>query len=587
MILRYGGDDIKKIFVVIMSIISFFVFSSNVKAAIYEETDQRTFQYNINNFYLEGDYIVINGWAVTDRHQHLTGNNTHEYSLSLTDKSNKISKTYVATLKNVDKTKLMKRTEHVVACNTNYSTSACYYNYTMLGFEFKIPLSDLNGNSEYDIKLRIFEKQVNRKLQISIYALGIDNSYEKNGIRYQLYSNIHSTSVSLLGEYLFVRSGAGQNHPIKTSNIWCSSNGYDLYWYPYGTFTKIIGTGRTNGNSIDSELWLNLGYNNGSCVSGKARAVDGRSLNGWASWVFMLGQGEPAIIKTTSLDTITIDELKAYTSKKNTQNKVLLTISSTSTQKVNIKAYHNNSLIYNKEDNISGTKIINLGYTIPNDGILKIEVITNNKTYNIESKIYVASEKTYIIDEKESSGLIVVDTPIMVLTDKNKKVTEYKEKIQLSAIPYDIELSQGRGISGMTSAISYWYPLEEFTLNSDYSVYALYPSQEDTLNYIIEDGKVKVDLEKDKIVREKEYDISYFYHPDILLSVIKGNLYDELLESNYYNGGGIWYPSWNDELGEYEYQYVGTNLGINMITIKRDLSYRITSTMFGMKLESL
>ena len=64
--------------------------------------------------------------------------------------------------------------------------------------------------------------------------------------------------------------------------------------------------------------------------------------------------------------------------------------------------------------------------------------------------------------------------------------------------------------------------------------------------------------------------------------MINGNLYNNELEGyNYYNGGGIWYPSWNDSLGTYDYEYVGTNLGINKITIKRDLVYSITSTMFG------
>ena len=180
--------------------------------------------------------------------------------------------------------------------------------------------------------------------------------------------------------------------------------------------------------------------------------------------------------------------------------------------------------------------------------------------------------------------MILVDNPILVVTDKNRNVTEYKEKIQLSAIPYEIDLSQGRGISGVTSAISYWYPLEEFSLNSDYSVYALYPSQENTMNYEIVDGKVKVNLLKDDVVRSSDHDISYFYHPNILLSLIQGHLYtDADNEYTYYNGGGIWYPAWNDELGTYDYEYVGTNLGINKITIKRDLVYSITTTMFGVE----
>ena len=40
-------------------------------------------------------------------------------------------------------------------------------------------------------------------------------------------------------------------------------------------------------------------------------------------------------------------------------------------------------------------------------------------------------------------------------------------------------------------------------------------------------------------------------------------------------------PSWDDELGTYSYQYVGEKLGINQITIKKNLEYTITDTMFG------
>ncbi|NLL01687.1 MAG: hypothetical protein GX265_01515 [Mollicutes bacterium] len=556
-------------------------FPNIVKGLTYENVDQNTFQYNINNFYLDGNHIVMNGWAVTNGHQHLTGNDTHEYSLVLTDRTTNISKTYISTLKNVNKTNLMKTHEYTVVCSSYYSSSKCYYLYTMVGFEFRIPLSDLNGDAEYNLKLRIYEKQVNRAMQISIYALGIDNTYEKDGIRYQLYSDINKTSVTLQSTYLVVRSGPGQNYAQKTTNFWCSYNGYDLYWYPLGTFTNIIGTGRTNGNSIDSELWLNLGYDNGWCVDGKARAVNESSLNGWAPWVFMIGNGTPAVIKTTTLNTISIDELRTYTAKKNTQTKALITLKSSLNQTVVIKAYHNNNLVYNENKTFNGTKTFRIDYVIPSDGIFRVEVITPYKTYNISSKIYISEEKTYEINS-DTSEIITIDTPILVVTDKTGKITEYKEKIMLSAIPYKFDLSQGRGISGITSAISYWYPLEEFSLNSDYSVYALYPSQEDTLNYKIVDGKVKVTLEKDGIIRKSNYDISYFHHPNILLSVIKGNLYKDSLDGyEYYNGGGIWYPSWNDDLGTYEYQYIGTNLGINKITIIRNLTYTINSTMFG------
>ena len=169
-------------------------------------------QYNINNFYLSGDNIIINGWSTTERHQHLTGNDTHEYSLVLTNKNTNESMVYIATLKKADKTRLMRATEWTTVCKDNFSTKKCYYNYTYVGFEFKIPVDDLLPDTEYGIKLRIYEKQVKKGYQTSIYALGIDNVYEKDGIKYQLYSDITKTNVTLTEDVLFVRSGQGQRY---------------------------------------------------------------------------------------------------------------------------------------------------------------------------------------------------------------------------------------------------------------------------------------------------------------------------------------------------------------------------------------
>ena len=122
----------------------------------------------------------------------------------------------------------------------------------------------------------------------------------------------------------------------------------------------------------------------------------------------------------------------------------------------------------------------------------------------------------------------------------------------------------------------------EFSLNNDYNVYALYSSQEDTLNYEVINGKVKVNLQKDATQRGSNYDISVFHHPNVLLSLIDGELYTSKVSGKtYYSGGEIWYPSWDDELGTYSYQYVGEKLGVNKITIKKNLKYTITDTMFG------
>ena len=536
--------------------------------------------YNINNFYLDGNNIVINGWATTERHQNLTGDDTHEFSLVLTNNATGATKVYVATLQYADKTDLIRRTEYNVPCTSYYSTANCYYSYTYSGFQFRIPISDLSENAEYGLKLRIYEKLIGRGFQLSFYALGVDNSYEKDGVRYQLYSDINKTAVTVSGSYLFVRSGPGQNYSRVTSYYSCPDNNV-LYWYPGGYFDHILDTSQTSPGSIDSELWLKLGFDYSGCVYGKGRAINGTSNSGWAPWVYLYGSGTPATIKTTALNTVSIEELRTYTAESGTNAKALLTLSSTQTESVTINAYHNGSRVYSKNETFNGTKTFTIKYNIPNSGTLRVEVVARYKTLNISSNIYVSSNNTYEISGN-NSGTITVDTPVLVVTDKNGNSTYYKEKIQLSASPYSVDIVQGRGIDGVNSSITYWYPTSEFSLNNDYNVYALYPSQESTLNYQIVNNKVKVNLVKETIRRGNSYDVSSFHNPTTYIKYIDGSLYkNKVSGSTYYDGGYIWYPPWDDETGSYEYYYVGERIGVNKITIKRKLVYNITKDMFN------
>ena len=95
-------------------------------------------------------------------------------------------------------------------------------------------------------------------------------------------------------------------------------------------------------------------------------------------------------------------------------------------------------------------------------------------------------------------------------------------------------------------------------------------------------GKVKVDLVKTNTQRSAGYDISYFAPPENLLSNKKGNLYNKVdNKSDYSKGGAIWYPSWTETLGKHYYEYLGENIGINKITITKQLAYNITNSMFG------
>jgi hypothetical protein len=124
---------------------------------------------------------------------------------------------------------------------------------------------------------------------------------------------------------LFVRSGPGTNYPIRTSSISCNSN-RNLYWFTGGTYTNIIQVHQANEGAIDSETWVNIKYNLGGCYSGRSRAVNGTTYDGWGPWVYMEASGEPAIIKTSTLNNTSIEELRTYTADKNSQAKIGVTL---------------------------------------------------------------------------------------------------------------------------------------------------------------------------------------------------------------------------------------------------------------------
>jgi hypothetical protein len=212
-------------------------------------------------------------------------------------------------------------------------------------------------------------------------------------------------------------------------------------------------------------------------------------------------------------------------------------------------------------------------------------VVTEPFGYTIskESKIYVSNEKTYNIDSNSNEEL-TIETPILVVTDKNNNVIEYHEKIKLSADPTSTILSQGRKIDSNTT-IWYFKANQEFNLNEDSSVYALFPNQEDSLNFNVIDGKVKVDYDTTSLVNNNDYDIEHLkIKSDMLIDVKTGKVFtinNKPENIKTFNGGNAWYVPWNDNLGSYNYQIIAQNVGVNKITVIMDCNYEITSTFLG------
>jgi hypothetical protein len=413
----------------------FLFLPSNAKAISYEYVTRDTFPYDINNYYIDNGYIVINGWGITASDQQLTGYDTHEYSLTLTNRKTSKVNTYVAELKSVNKTELMRMKTTYRACGyyeLNVSPYNCYYNYSMVGFEFRIPLSDLDDDTEYDVMLRIWAKIVNRGYQLQIYAPSINKYYEVNGVRYLLNSDMSKTYSTITGDPVFVRNGPSVSSSVQTGWQWCGSTyKYTLYWWLYHTYYNINQVVQTNAGSIDSETWLNIGFNQGTCVNNRSRASTGNSYNGWIAGIYADYSGIPATIKTYKVVNTSVDNIKAYTAESNSNTKVVVNLYNNYNQTNNIKAYHNGILVYNQNVNYSGSKELTINYNIPNSGNVRIVVTEpNGLSTELTSQIYVSSKNTYTINSQNST--IVDTTPVIVVTSKNGTINKYYEHISLT-----------------------------------------------------------------------------------------------------------------------------------------------------------
>jgi hypothetical protein len=551
-------------------------------ALTYEKVNRETLAYDVNNYYIKDGYIIINGWGITSTDQQLTGNDTHEYSMTLTNKSTGNVKTYVAELKPVNKTELMRMKSTYRMCGyyeLNASPSNCYYNYSMAGFEFKIPVSDLEVNYEYAIMLRVWAKIVNKGYQLPIYTPSINKYYEVNGVRYYLNSDMFATYATITGEPVFVRNGPFVGSSVQTGWQWCSSTyGYNLYWWLYHTYYNINQVVQTNSGSVDSETWLNIKFNQGNCYNSRSRASNGTNYSGWIAAIYADFSGTPATIKTAKVKNGSIDKIKTYTAGKDTNTKVVVDLYNNLNQTNNIKMYHDNILVYDQNITYSGNKELTITYKISSSGIVKI-IITepNGLTTELSSLIYISSQKEYVINQSNST--IIDTTPVLISTTKEGAVNKYYEHITVTVPTIKNILTAGKGFDDWLN-INYYSDTSEISLNNNISVNTYFDSQDNGLTFPIEANKVKVSLEK--LVSNDNN--NYFSIQQFMFDKLTGYIYTIGNVPNNISliaGERKWYVSIDKDIGIYEYSYNALNIGVNMIKITIPCTYEINKTLFG------
>lgn len=544
----------------------------------YVETNRRTVRYEINNFYIENNYIILNGWASTNGHQHLKNDDTHQYSFQLIDRKDNSTKEYIASLKWVDKTQFLRTQTYNRQCYDNeydVGGSTCYYIYENVGFEVRIPLSDLDTNTEYDIFFRIWEKQVNRKFKIKIYTPNIAKSYNINNVTYQLKSDIANIYAIVTGEPVYVRTGPSSSYAPAKGNIWCSDYyKNEFYWIGGNQYNNIIQFVQNKPNDISSETWINMRFNEGYCSNSRLRAVDGTSrTDGWIAGAYADFTGTPATIVTKRLQNTYVNYIESYTASKDNLTKSIISLNNNISQNVTLNVYKNDILIQSNNYEFNGQKDIEINYNVEDGGELKFEIIeTNGFTSLYNSKVYISSEETF--NYSDITKTITPSTPIMTYTDKNNNITNCYEKISYE-IPHNyIEIINGQGFNAYMN-IDYYSDKQSILINDDIYSFIYFPNQENNLNYEIVNGVIKVPISKtNNDVNKVNFELENYYFDNL------GVIYKEY-NDGYINGNNKWYPNINSELGNYNYYYNVSNIGVNKITINVDCEYKTVKYLIG------
>lgn len=560
--------------------LAYLCFFDNVKALEYQNVTKRDLVYEINGFYISGDYLIVNGWGLIEQNvQSYFDDSTHSYSLVISNQNNKNEKLiYNGTLLWTDKTELFRFVSTHRVCDPNaiyQDQTYCYATLQNIGFEFKIPLSDLKADTSYDVTLRMHAKRANLAYQTKIFAPNIRQYQEKNGIRYELYSDYSTTHIVMLSDILFVKAGPS----LESSKIYswqnCSITGNTLYWLQWEIFTTLQETSKTS-NNYDAETWFRVLFDQGLCYAGRSRAYMGYSYSGWMPSIYTDFDGTPAVIKITSQNYASIDEMRSYTSTYNTQTKAVLKLYNKVNQTNNIKLYQNGSLIYDSNIKYNGSKDITINFN--NKGGKIKAVITEPSGYvvTLEAPIYTSSYTKYTSDKNEI--LVSPTTPIIVIANKNGVKNIY-ERIKVS-IPYNhINIISGKPIQTW-SYIEYFTDNNEIVLNSDILGNVLFPTQESTLNYQIKNNKVFVNT----IKTDYNSTQAIMNLPEYVLDKNKGFVYEKGKQPNNIitvYGGRKWYTLMTDPLGTYYYQINLSNLGVNKVSVSFNCNYTTTKNLFG------
>lgn len=565
----------KKIIFIYILIFSFVL---KIEATTYTTVNKELLNYEINNFYIENDNLIINGWAILDNDvQHFLDSSTHSYSLYIENIYNTSDNhLYSGNILPADKTSMYKYTTTVDMCpldsiyNDAYS---CYTKYENVGFEFTIPLSDLNVNSEYQIYLRVNGKTANLFYEIVVYAPNLNTSHIKDGVEYKFISDFSTVDLTVISKNLFVRSGPDINLNEVHGSYTSCAYGTRLYWGEYKTFSTLQEIYQLSTN-YDSDTWFRLLYNEGLCQSDRSRAIMGYSYSGWIASVHTDFSGTPATIKTILLENLGVGDIVTYTNNVGNDSKISLELENNINQTINVKIYYDDILVVDTNETFIGNVKFEYYFELVDSEKIKIFLKEENDfEHYYETEIYVSSNETFYINNE--SEIVNPSTPIIVIKNGNR-INYIYEEIK-ATIPYNyIKLSLGSPLYAWL-LLDYSSTNNLMKINSDITTYAKFLYAEDTLNLNLStDNMFVINYDNTEYTNYQ----MLFDVPNMYLSNPQGNIftYNDPL---YIDGGRKWYTPINGIFGIHNYNIIASNVGVNSVTIIFNCFYESLNSIYG------
>lgn len=545
--------------------------------------------YEITDLQLTSNYLIIKGWSFGNHIQNHNSSSSHKYMIEMIDQKTYNRKVYFSNPYNIDKSNLVKMANINRKCQDwEYNTDGnyCYTDLSWSGFEFYIPLSELNKNTEYNINFAINLNRVGETHYFNngIVIPGFENiNLVANGTKYSLNGQFNTWSFIVTTGYVRNREAAGKGANSNRSNIpYCRANDTTLYWHNGETYTNFRGSSWI-GTGQDKELWINLGfrYSNYVCqlMSDGDRiqtTMNGNTGSGWITTAFLNYFGEPTTLKIESLENTKINSLKTYTTKKNTNSKIVLNINNLVDQQINITVKYKNNSLYNENIKFIGNKeIIINNLNIDSNDIIKVEVTEpSGIKHNIEASIYVSSEETISVNAIINN--INITTPIMVEKITGQTEKKYYESFDINIPHNNISVVAGQGFLVNTN-VYYYSDINEIILNN-ITGKLIFEKQDSSLDFPIINGLINVKLENKKI-NDNNIVLNI---PKIYVDRKSGKLYSsQPSDVETIDGGNKWYIDIETSFGVYDYYYEIDNIGVNLVKVNIIAKYNVSKYLLG------